>query len=192
MKRIDFYKRLYYMLILISLNIVLLEAQSCTYDPNINDCVPDYSFFFSTCEVVRLETYCLYKVKFCKEIEPAYANETNCPKLDVEDLNNKCIYDSENNKCKEEALSCLSVKYFKEKSCKNAPTSDDTKKICIYDETTNTCQEVDKPDGGEKNDSPKKRKKSGDWKTVKIIKEFKALKRYRIVKRLNKLIGLKN
>ena len=39
----------------------------------------------------------------------------------------------------------------------------------------------------EDNKTPKKRKRKkweDDWKTVKIPKEFKALKRYRIIKRL--------
>lgn len=44
----------------------------------------------------------------------------------------------------------------------------------------------------EKDYTARKKKKSGDWKTVKIMKKFKALKRYRIMKRLTKLKGQKN
>ena len=43
-----------------------------------------------------------------------------------------------------------------------------------------------------KNKTPVKKKKSGDWKTVKIQKGFKALKRYRTVERIEKLKALKN
>ena len=126
-----------------------------------------------------------------------FPTEENCMNAPTSDDTKKiCIYDSANNKCKE-SLSCLSANFPTEENCKNAPTSDDTKKICIYDETTQKCQEVDKPsektnDGGEKDDTPTKKKKSGNFKTVKIMKEFKELKRYRTVKRLKKLIGLKN
>ena len=43
----------------------------------------------------------------------------------------------------------------------------------------------------EEDDTPKKMEKSGDWKTVKMKERVKALKRYRIVKRLEKLERLK-
>ena len=188
MKKFDFYKRLYYMLVLISIKIVLLSEQSCTTDPETGDTIPDDPIFYY-CDIDDGKEVAVKRT--CDKILSQYANETICSKVAAEGNNKKCIYDSANSKCKE-ALLCLEVDNTSVEDCKNAPTSDDTKKICIYDETTNTCQEVDKPDGGEKNDTSKKRKKSGDWKTVKIIKEFKALKRYRIVKRLNKLIGLKN
>ena len=41
----------------------------------------------------------------------------------------------------------------------------------------------------EKDDTTRKTKKSGNWKTVQIIKIVKKLRRYRIVKRLRKLKG---
>ena len=44
----------------------------------------------------------------------------------------------------------------------------------------------------ESNKIPEKRKESGGWKTAKMLKKVKALKRYRIVKRLDKLKLLKN
>jgi len=43
----------------------------------------------------------------------------------------------------------------------------------------------------EEDDIPKKMEKSGNWKTVKIKERLKALKRYRIVKRLENLKRLK-
>jgi len=43
----------------------------------------------------------------------------------------------------------------------------------------------------EEDDTPKKMEKSGNWKTVKMKERVKALKRYRIVKRLEKLERLK-
>jgi len=44
----------------------------------------------------------------------------------------------------------------------------------------------------ESNETPKKRQKSGNWKTMKMLKRVKELKRYRIVKKMEKLKGLKN
>jgi len=44
----------------------------------------------------------------------------------------------------------------------------------------------------EKDEKPKIKNKSGNWKTVKILKIAKALKRYRLVKRMNKFKALKN
>jgi len=79
------------MLVLISLNIVLLEAQSCTYNPDVRDCVADYSFVFSLCTWEPEEGNCFYVTNFCNQMEPAYANEANCPKLSVRNIKNKCI-----------------------------------------------------------------------------------------------------
>jgi len=44
----------------------------------------------------------------------------------------------------------------------------------------------------EPHETPKKRKKSENWKTVKILKSFIALKRYRIMKRMKRLKLLKS
>jgi len=141
MKRFDFYKRLYYMLVLISIKIVLLSEQSCTHDPETGDSIPDdpifyYCDFDGEKEVVVKRT--------CDEILSQYANETICSKVAAEENNKKCIYDCANSKCKE-ALLCLEVDNTSVENCKNAPTSDDTKKICSYDEAKKACQEVDKP-----------------------------------------------
>ena len=186
MKRIDFYKRLYYMLVLISIKIVLLSAASCITDPETGDKIPDDPIFYE-CNFDGEKAVAVKKT--CDQISSSFANETICSKVAAEGNNKKCIYDSANSKCKE-ALLCKEVDNTSVEDCKNAPTSDDTKKICIYDESKKACQEIDKPAG--KTKDGREKKKSGDWKTVKIIKEIKALKRYRIVKRLKKLKGLKN
>jgi len=141
MKRIDFYKRLYYMLVLISLNIVLLEALGCRYDPNKGECVADYPFAVScdTDEIDDGEFVCIFDIKNCEQVATNDANDRNCPILSDNDF--KCIYDSTNKKCKE-ALLCLSVNNPSKENCENAPTRDDTTNKCIYDNTNNQCKEA--------------------------------------------------
>ena len=153
MKRIDFYKRLYYMLFLISLNIVLLEPQYCYYDGHEGECYIDSPLVFS-CEEIGF-TNCVFSMKTCEYLESEYANETNCPQLWVQNSRNKCFYDSANFKCKE-ALPCLSVKNCTKENCENAATYDDTTKKCVYDSTNNKCKEEALPCSSVKNPTDEK------------------------------------
>ena len=129
------------MFVLISLNIVLLSSE-CIYYPDIGMCIGDDTPLFHYC--MGDKEPCDYTKKGCKEIDSQDASYDICPQAAYDGDIMKCIYDSANNKCKEVFL-CSPVDEPTEENCKNALTSDDTKKICSYDKDKNSCQEVDKP-----------------------------------------------
>ena len=89
MKRFDFYKRLYYMLVLMSIKIVLLSAQSCTYDRFRDDCIRDYETIFTYCRLGNNKN-CEFEFKNCQETLDK--GENICPFLKVKGDNMKCMH----------------------------------------------------------------------------------------------------